>query len=320
MFDVIDGIGRYLTNGEETALYFMDGSCNHCIVKKITEYNKIFLGILTIKAMLLKINVITFDDSLEITGISLNLISYARSDFFLPSKVRRVFNIVDPVRSSRLPRVHCDKKNKFISIIGKNSIVNNYPLEIVFQNNHQIRFNIRETTRIIGKFGCPSNKKLKTVIFPSSIEIIDNYAFEYCCNLCSIVFKEKSHLKEIGSNAFSKTSLKKIRFPSSLVKIDNYAFYECKKLSCITLPRDSKIILIGDNSFAYAIIEEISFPPSIVSIGYEAFKDCERLNNIKFDEKSILVNIRFEAFRGCPVNKRSYFNKDYVRLYSRIIS
>ena len=66
----------------------------------------------------------------------------------------------------------------------------------------------------IGRHAFGAYSKVRTVVIPESIKIIDSQAFNYCDNLESVVFTKLSGLETIK----------------------DYAFYNCKTIESITLP------------------------------------------------------------------------------------
>ena len=76
---------------------------------------------------------------------------------------------------------------------------------------------------VIGKCAFMMNEKLKGVIIPDSVMIIDDGAFSYCQSLAEV--KLGQGVKSIGKNAFSGCeSLKSITIPESVEKIEKDAF------------------------------------------------------------------------------------------------
>ena len=72
------------------------------------------------------------------------------------------------------------------------------------------------------------NTKIEKVIFPDTLEKIDNFAFQYCSNLKEVEFNDG--LKEIVDSSFWGTAVKNIVIPNSVETIYAYAFFDCKQL------------------------------------------------------------------------------------------
>jgi len=169
---------------------------------------------------------------------------------------------------------------------------------------------------------------LTTITIPGSVVEINNFAFNNCTSLNTIVFSDG--LETIGLHAFEKcTSLTKLNLPDSVSTIGNYAFANCSSLTEFHYPRnwttvtreggfsfdefghnfDNDIKLktvsipegvtqIPRGAFAYATyIKSITVPNTIKTIGVEAFKGCTAITNI--DWKRGIESIGFAAFEGC---------------------
>lgn len=109
-----------------------------------------------------------------------------------------------------------------------------------------------------------SHQCLLSIKLPSSLESIDESAFEDCTYLENIVLS--SGLKYIGNNAFRNCGrVKDISLPAGLLSIGNYAFSGCNSLQSLTIP--STVISIGNNPFLY--IQNSIFDVSCLSPLYE---------------------------------------------------
>ena len=102
---------------------------------------------------------------------------------------------------------------------------------------------------------CYPAGKTGAYVIPGSITSIEDYAFNYCANLTSIII------------------------PGSVITIGNYAFASCTTLSAITIP--SSVTTIGNRSFFYCTnLNSISISGSVTTIGYYAFAKCTDLTSI----------------------------------------
>lgn len=180
------------------------------------------------------------------------------------------------------------------------NIMNNHPLELLFNCFHQKRLIIRETTRIIG-YHCYSRIKscIRSVVFPPSVEVIGSYAFYRCTSLQYVSFKGKSRLKVIGNRSFYESSLIKITFPSSVELIGFSSFENCKSLKLINFSTGKILKKIGYSAFAYSGVQNVLFPSSIEEIGRKAFYGCNDLETISFPDDSRLKKVCFNAFGDC---------------------
>lgn len=87
------------------------------------------------------------------------------------------------------------------------------------------------------------------VIIPSSVTLIDDYAFSQAPNLKQFDFEGTPQVVTIGRNAFYQTNLEHIKIPSSLVSMGNYAFYENKYVKSITFEQGCQLTKIPASAF-----------------------------------------------------------------------
>lgn len=91
-----------------------------------------------------------------------------------------------------------------------------------------------------------------TVVVPSNIKSIDDYAFEGCTGVTNFVLPSK--LTSIGISAFEEcSSLTSIQIPDSVVTLGTYAFNKCAGLTSVILS------------------------DSLLEINQSAFEDCKKL-------------------------------------------
>ena len=111
---------------------------------------------------------------------------------------------------------------------------------------------------------------IRSVKFPDSLRIINEYAFYYCTKLEYIEFG-KGKVK-IGTCAFCGClSLESVDM-ENVSKIKEYAFYNCVNLDSVTLHEGLK--RIKDAAFSECInLQEISIPSSVNFLGYRSL-DC----------------------------------------------
>lgn len=216
-----------------------------------------------------EIETISFDESTEIAKIPTTLIFNSKKEFYLPSSTKRVKCLgIERVNS---PVVIIDRNNRFVSVTEKRNITNHHPLEIVDIKFRRTHLFIKETTRIIGIQAFRRNMLIESVVFPPSVEVIDDLSFFYCKKLSKITFKGKSNLRKIGYRAFGMVSIEQIDFPSSLEEIEESAFNCCKTLRSITFKKDSKLKKIGKSAFQEVAIQSIELPVLLEEIEDYAF-------------------------------------------------
>ena len=119
---------------------------------------------------------------------------------------------------------------------------------------------------------------IKKIIFPDSLQIIDDYAFCDCENLTEIYFPD--NLKIIGERTFENCiALHKIRMPETIEEIGWRAFYNCKNLKRIPL-----IVTRGKILF--------TFPDANNRIYAKFFLNF--LNSRKYDSSLLIPEVKYD--------------------------
>jgi|GEM_PF-6354303 len=120
---------------------------------------------------------------------------------------------------------------------------------------------------------CP----IETIVVPSTVVDIGEYAFCRCSNLKSV--KLNRNVTRIGSNAFKEcVSLVEIEIQSSVTAIYEYAFSGCTSL------------------------KEVNIPGSVKSLGKDLFHNCTALEKVILSEGIESVDDLFNN-SSCPLLK-----------------
>jgi hypothetical protein len=121
---------------------------------------------------------------------------------------------------------------------------------------------------------------LTSIIIPSSVTVIDDYAFGGCINLTSI------------------------DIPNNVTSIGESAFRECDNLRSITI--SSSVTSIGKSAFRGCDnLRSITIPSSVTSIGESAFSHCKNLNEVKFLGNAPTLDIF--VFNNCGLDLTLYY-------------
>ncbi len=149
------------------------------------------------------------------------------------------------------------KSLKIPAVIMKNGIP--YAVDAVgnFSNNTSIEsVEIAEGVKQILPNCFAGCSNLSTVVFPSSIETIDNYAFMNCVKL--------SH----------------VDLPANLNSLGHNVFLSCTGLQSFSL-MGGKLTSIPTGAFkGCSSLKEINLPEGVESVGKEAFNGCDAVTNI----------------------------------------
>ncbi len=111
---------------------------------------------------------------------------------------------------------------------------------------------------------------LETVIIGS--ERIGYMMFDSNSNLKNLTLKEG--VKEIGKQAFARTSITSVSIPSTVKNISHWAFWRCASLEAVTFAEASTVETIGYQVFTETKLVEATLPASLKEIGFGAFSSC----------------------------------------------
>lgn len=173
------------------------------------------------------------------------------------------------------------------------------------------------TLKIIDDYAFDFCEKLKNIALPPTIEKLGDYAFEYCSSLTSITFSLSESeqyikdvpisysLKEIGDYCFLKSAITTFEIPDSVKQIGCGAFCDCEKLHHIKWPSSTKFI--AADMFADCIqLSDFTIPCGINSIGKYAFRNTP-INELIIPDS--VITIEDCAFLGCDSLKKIYLGK-----------
>lgn len=154
--------------------------------------------------------------------------------------------------------------------------------------------------------------KLKEIVIPNNVKVIEKEAFKGCNSLVNITLPES--LTKIKEEAFSQCeSLEQIIIPNSVTEIGKSAFNMCVNLKTINLP--DKLKEISSSLFSLCEnLENINIPNNLETIGYNAFNSCEKIKEIILPDS--LKVIGAEAFRGCLSIESIRIPKQVKELYN----
>ena len=137
-------------------------------------------------------------------------------------------------------------------------------------------------------------KPLETFDIPSFITKLDDYCFDNCVYLKSIIIPES--VKEIGNNCFSGcVNLTKISIPSSLTKMKNSCFSRCFNLVNLNIPTEWNI---EKDIIYYNKEKTLSFevPKSILNINGKKYSDRKRISCFRRKEMVELFTYQISFF------------------------
>lgn len=151
-----------------------------------------------------------------------------------------------------------------------------------------------------------SQKRIKNVVLPKTLEKIGKYAF-ILSHLNEINFPNQ--LRIIDDHAFSSSKLTEIELPDSVIKVGDESFSGCKiekielsknlqkigkyafKFSCFTtIELPNSLLHIGEGAFSWNLsLKNICIPPKVKKIEPGAFTRCDQLIEITSKSKKYIV-------------------------------
>ncbi|KAK8846463.1 hypothetical protein M9Y10_020485 [Tritrichomonas musculus] len=146
-----------------------------------------------------------------------------------------------------------------------------------------------------------ARRNIETVVIPSFIKRIAQYAFQYCKKIKHIEIPIESKLEIIDKYAFYFSSVKNISIPSSVKQICERSFCFCFNLKKVKIPKNSQLFTIDECAFLNSSIESITIPSGLTSIGDSAFCDCGNLANFELPADSKLQVIGNCAFSNSSI-------------------
>lgn len=187
----------------------------------------------------------------------------------------------------------------------------------VFYYSDLENITLPETIEKIGYQAFKSTPNLKSITLPSSLKLIDGYAFNssaitsivipdavkeigdnafFTCNsLESVTLNEG--LEKMGKSVFYKCPITSIVLPNSLESISGGLFYGCAKLSSVTM--SDKVNYIGERAFRECTsLTSLSLPSGIKTIGEDAFLKCTAMTSFTLPAGVETLGANFVANSG----------------------
>ena len=156
--------------------------------------------------------------------------------------------------------------------------------------------------KIIDEFAFESNKTMKSVIIPDSVEEIGGGAFWNCTALERVtlgnsVQKIDTYYSDDYCGAFKNcTALKSITIPDSVKEIGCSAFWNCTALKNVALGNSVQKISYAA-FYGCPALQSVIIPDSVEKIGSYAFYDCTALERVTLGNS--VQKIDDAAFNGC---------------------
>ena len=152
------------------------------------------------------------------------------------------------------------------------------------------KFIFGESVKKIPEGCCKGMNRLTSIVIPSGVTSIEDYAFSGCTGLSSINWNAEN-CQSIGYDTFKDCPIEKFTFGESVKIIPNNCCRGMNRLISIEIP--SSVTSIGDYAFwGCTGLTSIEIPSSVTSIGYEAFYGCTGLTSIVIDMENKVYDSR----------------------------
>ncbi|NCC61001.1 MAG: leucine-rich repeat domain-containing protein, partial [Verrucomicrobiae bacterium] len=157
-----------------------------------------------------------------------------------------------------------------------------YGIGYAFNSNKTLKsVVIPDTVESLGVMSFASCEALETVQFSANLRVIDQDAFFYCRALKEVILPDSVQM--LGNGAFLACyALEKVRLPANIEKINDRTFFSCRNLSDITLP--SSVREIGENAFHSCNKLPSIDLSNIQTLKAGAFSGCFQLENVAIPE------------------------------------
>ncbi|EAY19151.1 surface antigen BspA-like [Trichomonas vaginalis G3] len=168
--------------------------------------------------------------------------------------------------------------------------------------------------KVIQNYAFRINSLVTTVRIPSSVEKLNDGAFEDCSNLTNIIFEEGSNLTSLEDFIFSGTEITSFEIPQNVKEIKVDAF-SASKITHITIKSSNPYFSIENNtlfsknkSILYFVLnkslENFEIPDSVTTLGEKCFNglkffsitipsNVKRIENYAFNNCNNLINVTF---------------------------
>lgn len=152
----------------------------------------------------------------------------------------------------------------------------------------------RYTVNRIASAAFNRNSTLKKVILPSSVSVVDSFAFAICPNLEYIKICNNTFVGE-GAFMYCK-KLKRLKLPQNQKTVPNHICLCCWNLEHVRLPKHA--ICIEELAFDECLhLKSVRIPNGVRVIDFFAFKNCWELKTIRIPASMDTLNSG--AFLAC---------------------
>ncbi|MDE6658088.1 MAG: leucine-rich repeat domain-containing protein, partial [Oscillospiraceae bacterium] len=138
------------------------------------------------------------------------------------------------------------------------------------------------------------NEALKKVTLPSTITVIEDWAFYRCFALESINIPE--HVEKIGFEAFYGCNLTEVTIPASVIEIEGWTFEGCNSLKAVHVAKGNQNYVDEDGIlFNKDKTELILYPSAKTDTSYTLPETCTKIESYAFMANQYLQEININS-------------------------
>lgn len=250
-------------------------------------------------AMLLSfLSVYAYD--FEIDGIGYTITSFTELECELTS-------LVDSSKTEvQIPDdVNFSNKQLKVTAVGTEAFANNISI---------VKVMLGHNVKTIGRGAFKNCSKLREIAINPQIANIQDYAFQGCVSLTSLIVPNST---SIGAGMLKDcSSLTDFVIPNESKSIPSYLFSGCVSITNISIP--SNVITIDNNAFEGCVaIHDLTIPSNVKYIQSGAFNGCIQLEKLDIKESNEPLSLSYSTksyhewsptyseyfglFRDCPI-------------------
>lgn len=177
-----------------------------------------------------------------------------------------------------------------------------------------VYYEIIRGTKIVGE-NAFKESLVENVVIPDTVTTIEDFAFEDCRELSSIVLPDS--IRELGSSFRCCVRLKEVSLPRHINCIRIHTFRDCRALEKVYIP--AGVEFIGFGAFNNCSSLSSIVIPEIASIESYAFAGCKSLTDVSLPIISNEEQIETGLFEGCQSLRSIYYPYDNIgqRMFAR---
>ena len=156
--------------------------------------------------------------------------------------------------------------------------------EAVLVNGH--RYDVELLTR-----GLFEKSMMKSVVIPKTVKLLPDKCFEFCEDLCNVVFQGESRVNYLGKCCFKKCGLREFDLPDSCVVIGDKCFDGCANLCRVNVSEQSELEKIGCFAFRGCSVSDLFLPSGLdvsscecIFVGVKSFFAAKDLDFVVSDD------------------------------------